>query len=159
MNILKESMRYDQLRDLVAERKPGWEHLQKALISLDPVRARDDPVIVKNVPYYKAKKALEVEVLNLDVPSRPQNWGEIDLPLKASSWTEEELKDPAKVLEMTSLLTAQREIADKILDAQWEAKWRQDKVCFNPGLPLFNDIVLHLFWLPSIQDREVTSGL
>ncbi|URE45561.1 hypothetical protein MUK42_14745 [Musa troglodytarum] len=163
----EESIRYDQLRDLVAERKPGWEHLQNALISVDPVRARDDPVIVKNIPYYKAKKALEAEVLNLDVPPRPQNWGllhfnssnlsmefcfcffvilynagmlvevalvyliandEIDLPLKASSWTEEELKDPAKVLEMTSLLTAQREIADKILDAQWEAKWRQDKL-------------------------------
>lgn len=124
----EESMRYDQLRDLVAERKPGWEHLQNALISVDPVRARDDPVIVKNIPYYKAKKALEAEVLNLDVPPRPQNWGEIDLPLKASSWTEEELKDPAKVLEMTSLLTAQREIADKILDTQWEAKWRQDKL-------------------------------
>lgn len=60
---------------------------------------------------------------------------------------------------MTSLLTAQREIADNILDAQWEAKWRQDKVCSNPGLPLFKDIVLHLFWLPSIQDREVTSEL
>jgi len=29
---------------------------------------------------------------------------------------------------MTILLNAQREIADKILDAQWETKWRQEKV-------------------------------
>ncbi|XP_042457811.1 uncharacterized protein LOC122041976 [Zingiber officinale] len=124
----KESMRYDQLRDLVAKRKLGWEHLQDALITLDPGRARNDPIIVKNIPYYRAKKALESEVMKIDVPPRPQNWGELDLPLHASSWTEEELKDPNKLLEMTSLLTAQREIADKILDAQWEAKWRQDKL-------------------------------
>ncbi|XP_008794135.2 uncharacterized protein LOC103710253 [Phoenix dactylifera] len=124
----KESMRYDQLRDAVAKRKPGWEHLQDALISLDPIRARDDPVIVKNIPFYKAKKELEGEVMKLDVPPRPHNWGELDLPLNASSWTEEDMKDPRKLLEMTTLLNAQREIADKILDAQWEAKWRQDKL-------------------------------
>ena len=47
----------------------------QALISVDPVRARDDPVIVKNVPYYKATKALESEVMKLDPPPRPPNWG------------------------------------------------------------------------------------
>eukprot|EP00262_Sarcandra_glabra_P011488 TRINITY_DN2763_c0_g2_i1.p1 TRINITY_DN2763_c0_g2~~TRINITY_DN2763_c0_g2_i1.p1 ORF type:complete len:422 (-),score=68.39 TRINITY_DN2763_c0_g2_i1:345-1610(-) len=124
----KESMRYDQLRDVVAKRKPGWEDLQRALISIDPVRARDDPVIVKNIPYYKAKKALEGEVMKLDVPPRPGNWGDLNLPLNASSWTEEELKDPKKLFEMTTLLNAQREMADKILDTQWETKWRQDKL-------------------------------
>ncbi|KAK9152798.1 hypothetical protein Sjap_000278 [Stephania japonica] len=124
----KESMRYDQLRDVVAKRKPGWEHLQEALISLDPIRARDDPVIVKNIPFYKAKKALEAEVMKLSVPPRPQEWGDLDLPLNASSWSKEELKDPKKLLEMTVLLSAQREMADKILDSQWETKWRQDKL-------------------------------
>ncbi|TKY49117.1 hypothetical protein E2542_SST26543 [Spatholobus suberectus] len=124
----KESMRYDQLRDVVAKRKPGWEYLQDALISIDPARARDDPVIVKNVPYYKAKKALETEVMKLDPPPRPPNWGELNLPLNASSWSEEDLKDPEKFYEMTVLLNAQREISDKILDAQWETKWRQDKL-------------------------------
>ncbi|KAK8913790.1 hypothetical protein KSP39_PZI024438 [Platanthera zijinensis] len=123
----KESMRYDQLRDTVVKRKPGWETLQKALVSLDPVRARDDPVIVKNIPYYKARKAIEAEVVKLDTPPRPSNWGDLDLPLTASSWTTEDLKDPNKLLEMTSLLTAQRELADKILDVQWEAQWRQNK--------------------------------
>lgn len=29
---------------------------------------------------------------------------------------------------MRVLLNAQREIADKMLDAQWEAKWRQEQV-------------------------------
>ncbi|XP_062170848.1 uncharacterized protein LOC133876558 [Alnus glutinosa] len=124
----KESMQYDQLRDVVAKRIPGWEHLQEALISIDPVRARDDPVIVKNIPYYKAKKALEAEVTRLDPPPRPPNWGELDLPLNASSWSEEDLKDPEKLYEMTVLLNAQREISDKILDVQWEAKWRQEKL-------------------------------
>lgn len=49
--------------------------LLQALISIDPVRARDDPVVLKNIPYYKAKKALEAEVMKLDPPPRPQNWG------------------------------------------------------------------------------------
>uniref|UniRef100_A0A7N0SV30 AtTam37 zinc finger domain-containing protein n=1 Tax=Kalanchoe fedtschenkoi TaxID=63787 RepID=A0A7N0SV30_KALFE len=124
----KESMRYDQIRDVVAKRKVGWEDLQEALISLDPIRAKDDPVIVKNVPYYKAKKALEAEVLKLDPPPRPENWGDLDLPLNSSSWSEEDQKDPKKLYEMTVLLNAQRELADKILDTQWESKWRQDKL-------------------------------
>lgn len=47
----------------------------QALISKDPVRARDDPVIVKNIPYHKAKKALEAEVMKLDPPPRPPSWG------------------------------------------------------------------------------------
>ncbi|KZV44749.1 hypothetical protein F511_34679 [Dorcoceras hygrometricum] len=124
----KESMRYDQLREAVAKRKPGWEYLQEALISIDPARAKDDPVIVKNVPYFKAKKALETEVMKLNPPPRPYNWGELDLPLTEASWTDEDLKDPKKLYEKTILLKAQREIADKILDGQWDAKWREEKL-------------------------------
>lgn len=124
----KESMRYDQLRDVVATRKPGWEYLQQALQSIDPARAKDDPIIVRNIPYYRAKKALEAEVMKLDAPPRPRNWGELSLPLDASSWTEEDRKDPTKLDEMRVLLNAQREIADKMLDAQWEAKWRQEQL-------------------------------
>ncbi|XP_011098290.1 uncharacterized protein LOC105176983 [Sesamum indicum] len=124
----KESMRYDQLRNEVAKREPGWEYLQEALISIDPSRAKDDPVVVKNVPFYKAKKALEAEVMKLNPPPRPHDWGDLDLPLNASSWSEEDLKDPKKLYEMTILLNAQREIADKILDTQWETKWREEKL-------------------------------
>lgn len=29
---------------------------------------------------------------------------------------------------MTVLLNAQREIADQVLDAQWQTKWRQEKL-------------------------------
>lgn len=56
------------------------------------------------------------------------HWQELDLPLNSSSWSQDDLKDPGKFNEMTVLLNAQREIADKILDAQWETKWRQEKV-------------------------------
>ncbi|GAB2284505.1 hypothetical protein Dimus_018960 [Dionaea muscipula] len=124
----KESMRYDQLRDLVAQRKPGWEYLQEGLITMDPVRARDDPVVVKNIPYFKVRKSLEAEVMKLDPPPRPQNWGDLKLPLDASSWSDEDLKDPKKLDEMAVLLNAQRETAEQFLDAQWEAKWREDKL-------------------------------
>lgn len=55
-------------------------------------------------------------------------WQDLDLPLNSSSWSQDDLKDPGKFYEMTVLLNAQREIADKILDAQWETKWRQEKV-------------------------------
>lgn len=123
-----EESRWDQLRDEVATRKPGWEFLNDALISIDPDRARDDPVIGKNIPYYKAKKALEKEVMKLDPPPRPSNWGELDLPLSPSSWDEEDLKNPEKLHEMNVLLNAQREISENILDVQWETKWRQEKV-------------------------------
>ncbi|KAI3804819.1 hypothetical protein L1987_26653 [Smallanthus sonchifolius] len=124
----KENMRYVQLRDAVAKRKPGWEYLQEGLISMDPERARNDPVVVKNIPYYKAKAALETEVMKLNPPPRPQKWGDLNVPLNASSWSEEDLKDPKKLYEMTVLLNAQREIAEKILDDQWEAKWRQEQL-------------------------------
>ncbi|KAJ0629610.1 hypothetical protein HanIR_Chr00c08g0906661 [Helianthus annuus] len=124
----KENMRYDHLRDAVAKRKPGWEYLQEGLISMDPERARNDPVVVKNIPYYKAKTALETEVMKLNPPPRPQNWGELDVPLNESSWSEEDLKDPKKLYEMTVLLNAQREIAEKILDDQWETNWRQEQL-------------------------------
>ncbi|TQE04926.1 hypothetical protein C1H46_009397 [Malus baccata] len=130
----KESMRYDQLRDVVAKRKPGWEQLQEALISIDPARAKEDPVIVKNIPYYKAKKALET-VKKEDAHRTLDNyeltvehWQELDLPLNASSWSKEDLKNPEKFYEMTVLLNAQRELADKILDAQWETIWRQERL-------------------------------
>lgn len=64
---------------------------------------------------------------------------DLELPLNSSSWSEEDLKDPDKFYEMTVLLNAQREIADKFLDAQWQAKWRQEKVspflCYRQYVP------------------------
>ncbi|KAL4584964.1 hypothetical protein LXL04_009577 [Taraxacum kok-saghyz] len=98
------------------------------MVSMDPERARNDPVVVKNIPYFKAKNKLEDEVMKLNPPPRPQNWGELNVPLNVSSWSEEDLKDLKKLYEMTGLLNAQREIADKILDDQWETNWRQEKL-------------------------------
>ncbi|KAL2944326.1 Inner membrane protein CreD [Bienertia sinuspersici] len=161
----KESMQYDQLRDVVAQRKPGWEHLQKALITLDPDRARNDPVIVKNVPYYKAKKALEMEVMKLDPPPRPTDWGELNLPLDASSWSKDDLKDPKKVNEMTVLLNAQREIAEKMLDAQWETKWRQNKLNemleekVQPYIQNVESLSQPIIMHPPAEDRKVSIGV
>lgn len=48
--------------------------------------------------------------------------------MNASSWSEEDLKKPEKIYEMNVLLNAQKEMSDKILDAQWETKWREEKV-------------------------------
>lgn len=53
---------------------------------------------------------------------------EMNLPLTESSWSEEDLKDPKKLYEKTVLLNAQHENADQLLDAQWERKWREEKV-------------------------------
>lgn len=39
-----------------------------------------------------------------------------------------DLKKPEKIYEMNVLLNAQKEMFDKILDAQWETKWREEKV-------------------------------
>jgi|UniRef100_A0A2K2CDC0 hypothetical protein len=42
---------------------------------MDHVRARDDPGVVKKVPYYKANRiVLETEVLKLDLLPGPKNW-------------------------------------------------------------------------------------
>ncbi|KAI4321862.1 hypothetical protein MLD38_035194 [Melastoma candidum] len=154
----QESMRYDQIRDVVEKRKPGWEHLQRALISIDPARARDDPVIVKNIPYYKAKKALQAEVMRLDPPPRPKNWGELELPLDKSYWSEEDLRDPDKFYEMTVLLNAQREIADKFLDEQWEAKWREEKLkemLEEKMSPFMRDVDSGVLSRPIVLDPKV----
>ena len=35
---------------------------------MDPERARNDPVVVKNIPYYKANSKLEAEVMKLNTP-------------------------------------------------------------------------------------------
>lgn len=40
----------------------------------DPERAANDPVIVTNPPYYKAKMKIIEEVNQLSVPPRPADW-------------------------------------------------------------------------------------
>ena len=54
------------------------------LFAIDPIRAREDPAIVRNVPYYKARKKIETEVMKLEVPPRPPNWGVCFLAILSS---------------------------------------------------------------------------
>jgi len=49
----------------------AWE---QALMNINPDRARVDPVIVRNVPYYKAQLQVQAEVDQLQPPPRPANW-------------------------------------------------------------------------------------
>ncbi|PWA45817.1 embryo defective protein [Artemisia annua] len=44
--------------------------IYEGLISMDPEHARNDPVVVKNIPYYKTKSTLETEVMKLNPPPR-----------------------------------------------------------------------------------------
>lgn len=80
--------------------------------------------------YYRHEEHEEAHCSILNgIQLTEEYWQELNLPLNASSWSEEDLKDPKKLYEMTVLLNAQREIADQVLDAQWQTKWRQEKVC------------------------------
>eukprot|EP01018_Ginkgo_biloba_P010230 Gb_18684 [translate_table: standard] len=123
----KEFMRYDTARKVVANREPGWEHMQEVLFAIDPISAREDPIVVKNIPYYKAKKKLEAEIMQLEVPPRPSDWGSIELPLKETYWAEKELKDPRIQFERSTLLVAQQHLVERYLDTAWEIKWRKQK--------------------------------
>ncbi|KAH9325431.1 hypothetical protein KI387_005609, partial [Taxus chinensis] len=123
----EEFLRYETVRKSVAEQEPGWEHMQKVLLTIDPSKAREDPVFVKNVPYYKARKKIKDDVMKLEVPRRPDNWGVSNLPLKETDQTEDELKDPRKQYHIDELLSRQKKVAEDILDSAWEMKWRRKK--------------------------------
>jgi len=120
-------MRYDAAHKFVADREPGWEHMQELLFAIDPIRAREDPVVVRNVPYYKARKKIEAEVMKLEVPPRPPNWGDLNLPLKETDWSEDELKDPKRQFERNTLLLGQKQLVERFLDTAWQMKWRKLK--------------------------------
>jgi len=47
----QESMRYDQLRDVVAQRKPGWENLQNVSINFVPLEVEHLILNCKRVKY------------------------------------------------------------------------------------------------------------
>jgi hypothetical protein len=52
-----------------------WMNGVQALFNIDPERAKYDPIIVHNVPFYKATLQLEAEVNQMQPPPRPANWG------------------------------------------------------------------------------------
>ncbi len=45
------------------------------LKEINPDQAMQDPVIVQNVPYFKAQQRIQAEVNQLEVPPRPADWG------------------------------------------------------------------------------------
>lgn len=112
----EDFLRYGMARKSVAEREPGWEHIQKVLLAIDPSTARADPVVVKNVPYYKATKKIKAEVMKLEVPQRPHNWGVSSISLEETGWTKDQLEDPR-----------QKQVPKDALDRAWEMKWRKQK--------------------------------
>ncbi|XP_057864325.1 uncharacterized protein LOC131072229 [Cryptomeria japonica] len=88
----------------------------QALFAIDPIKAREDPVVVKNVPYYKARKKIEAEVMKLEVPQRPHNWGVPTISLEETDQKKDEFEDPR-----------QKQVAKALLDSAWETKWRKQK--------------------------------
>lgn len=49
--------------------------LEQGLMNINPDRARVDPLVVQNVPYYKAQLQVQAEIDQLQPPPRPANWG------------------------------------------------------------------------------------
>ncbi|GKA92260.1 hypothetical protein Tco_0814185 [Tanacetum coccineum] len=87
----------------------------------------------------------------------PVGFMELNVPLNESSWSEEDLKDPKKLYKMNVLLNAQREIAEKILDDQWEAKWRQEKALQDEYHQ--QRTMLELHDLATLESSECGSGV
>lgn len=44
-------------------------------MNINAERASRDPVIVQNVPFYKAQLQVQADVDQLQPPPRPANWG------------------------------------------------------------------------------------
>lgn len=123
----KDKRRYDDLREKVERREPGWEVLQQGLVNINPDRARHDPVIVQNVPLYKAQIQIRDEVDQLEPPPRPANWADVKLPLSEADWKKEDLKNPRVREEMETLLKTQEGIYGALLDSAWEKSWRDQQ--------------------------------
>ncbi|KAL3693939.1 hypothetical protein R1sor_007590 [Riccia sorocarpa] len=120
---------YDEIRDKIVRREPGWENLQEILAIKDPERALSDPVIIIDTPLYYAKAQIKAEVNELPVPPRPEKWmSKIEYPLKESDWSKEDLKDPKVKAEMEALLRGQEQFYNSLRDRSWEMMWRKKKV-------------------------------
>lgn len=121
----ERSQEYNKVRQLVAKRGPGWEEAQKTLVELQPNRALSDPVIVHNVPYFKALKQTGEEVMKLRVPSRPADWGE---QAEISEVEEFEKMDPKAKEALEDVLETKKRVTNVVLENAWAREWRQKKV-------------------------------
>ncbi|KAH7314761.1 hypothetical protein KP509_21G019200 [Ceratopteris richardii] len=119
---------YDDVRKLVADRQPGWEQLQEALQILDPERAKTDPVIVQDVPHYKARMLLEADVASMEVPPRPTEWTKYLPLLKEKYGGNTEEKAALSISEIRTMVDLRESLIEQVLDAGWANEWRQRKV-------------------------------
>lgn len=119
---------YDEIREEVATRRPGWEQLQEALYSIDPERAKRDPVIIQDVSYYKALKQVEAEVALLKVPPRPAEWTEKYEPLLKKLYGADDEKNLLKSEDIRTLVEVRDDLMDQVLNAAWTNEWRDRKV-------------------------------
>eukprot|EP00250_Pteridium_aquilinum_P003673 c13983_g1_i1 orf=862-2196(-) len=129
MAAYQRDLEYDEVRAEVATRQPGWEQLQEALHSIDPERAKRDPVIIQDVPHYKALKQVEAEVASLEVPSRPAEWTEkVEPLLKKTYGGKDEERTLLNINEIRTLVEVRENLMEQVLDAAWANEWRRRKV-------------------------------
>lgn len=125
----QRDLAYEEIREEVAMRQPGWEQLQEALYTLDPERAKKDPVIIQDVPHYKALKQVEADVASLEVPPRPAEWTEKYQPLlKERYGGKDEEKALLNISEIRTLVEVRDKLMEQVLDAAWANEWRRKKV-------------------------------
>jgi hypothetical protein len=60
----------------------------------------------------------------------------VKAPLSESDWSKEDLKNPQKKKEMTTLLQTQEQLLGVLLDNAWENHWRQEQVGLAMNLSL-----------------------
>ncbi|KAI5058247.1 hypothetical protein GOP47_0026417 [Adiantum capillus-veneris] len=121
-------LEYDDIRDEVAMRQPGWERLQEALHILDPVRAKSDPVVIQDVAHYKARKRVEAEVASMEVPPRPAEFTEKFLPHLRERYGGKVEEKALSISEIRTMVEVRDDLMEKVLDAAWKNVWRQRKV-------------------------------
>jgi hypothetical protein len=63
-------------------------------------------------------------------------------PLSEADWSNDDLKNPQKKEEMTTLLSAQEELFGALLDQAWEREWREQQVVARePSIPNVKNMV------------------
>ncbi|MCO5580747.1 hypothetical protein L7F22_034617 [Adiantum nelumboides] len=121
-------LEYDDIRDEVAMRLPGWEQLQEALHILDPDRAKRDPVIIQDIPHYKALKKVEAEVTTLEVPPRPAEFTDKYLPRLRERYGGPVEERALNISEIRTFVELRDNVMEQLLDAAWRNEWRRRKV-------------------------------
>lgn len=125
----QRNLEYDEIQEEVAAKVPGWEQLQEALYHIDSERAKKDPVVIQDVPHYKALKQVEAEVASLKVPPRPAEFTERVEPLLRKNYCgNDEEKAPLNMNEIKTLVEMRDNLIVQVLDAAWANEWRQKKI-------------------------------